>query len=78
MESRAVDQVVAQISNLPYRRASSLRAVRKFRHVGPGGRSADWKSAIQQIGNLRYVLAARRNGGRGDFVNGPGTQSAGP
>src|SRR5260370_3165699 len=47
---------VAQISNLLYRRASSLR-------IGCAlqiGRPADWKSAIQQVGNLRYFPRARR------------------
>src|SRR6266850_4479921 len=45
---------VAQVSNLPYRSASSLpgpcgcEAICVFEDV------ADWKSAIQQVGNLRY------------------------
>ena len=32
------------------------------RGVGCGGRIADWKSAIQQVGNLRYGGAARWDG----------------
>ncbi|PWU12868.1 MAG: hypothetical protein C5B50_20670 [Verrucomicrobia bacterium] len=43
--------LVAQISNLLYRSASSLQGV----CAGLIGRSADWKSAIRQVGNLRYV-----------------------
>jgi hypothetical protein len=46
---------VAQISNLLYRRASSLQALRLLARVRAIRRPADWKSAIQQIGNLRYV-----------------------
>jgi hypothetical protein len=44
---------VAQVSNLLYRSASSLQRFEK-----PNLRAvrtpADWKSAIQQVGNLRY------------------------
>src|SRR5437867_464364 len=47
--------LVAQASNLLYRRASSLRAVRTISRARRFGRSADWKSAIQQVGNLRYA-----------------------
>src|SRR5437773_10515266 len=50
---------VAQVSNLLYRRAASLRAVRVFTHSQAAGCPADWKSVIQQgsnpVGNLRYV-----------------------
>src|SRR5438876_11771202 len=53
-QNRAVDKVVAQVSNLLYRRASSLPAVRTISRTRTFGRSADWKSAIQQVGNLRY------------------------
>ena len=56
--ARAVDQVVAQVSNLLYRRASSLHAVRTISRARRFGRSADWKSAIQQVGNLRYAELA--------------------
>jgi len=49
-----VDKIVAQVSNLLYRRASSLHAVRTISRARRFGRSADWKSAIQQVGNLRY------------------------
>jgi hypothetical protein len=45
---------VAQVSNLLYRSASSLRGFRILVHVRFVGNPADWKSAIQQVGNLRY------------------------
>ena len=45
---------VAQISNLLYRRASSLQVFRVFKLVRTVENTADWKSAIQQVGNLRY------------------------
>src|SRR5947209_8977462 len=48
------DKIVAQVSNLLCRRASSLHAVRTISRARRLGRSADWKSAIQQVGNLRY------------------------
>src|SRR5438552_12721507 len=51
----AVDKVVAQVSNLLYRRASSLPAIRTISRARTFGWSADWKSAIQQVGNLRYA-----------------------
>ena len=47
--------LVAQISNLLYRRPSRLRAVRRIRRVACVGQPADWKSAIQEVGNLRYA-----------------------
>src|SRR5437773_135781 len=47
--------LVAQVSNLLYRRASSLRAVRTISRAQRFGYSPDWKSAIQQVGNLRYL-----------------------
>src|SRR5438874_8548693 len=46
------------VSNLLYRRASSLRAVRTISRAQGFGRSADWKSATQQVGNLRYAEVA--------------------
>jgi hypothetical protein len=46
-----VAEGVAQISNLLYRRFPTCRATRPRLHP------ADWKSAIQQIGNLRYKLS---------------------
>src|SRR5437867_13187665 len=52
--------LVAQVSNLLYRRASSLRAVRTVSRARRLGRSADWKSAIQQVGNLRYATGRGR------------------
>jgi len=45
---------VAQVSNLLYRRASSLHDNRMLRCSSVTGRLADRKSAIQQFGNLRY------------------------
>jgi hypothetical protein len=50
---RAVDKVVAQVSNLLYRSASSLRTVLNLQPRQRWQRSADWKSTIQ-LGNLRY------------------------
>src|SRR5207253_11094971 len=47
LSTRDVRFPVAQVSNLLYRR---LPVGRPFNVVG----SADWKSAIQQVGNLRY------------------------
>jgi len=58
---------VAQISNLLYRSASSLRVLQPLARVRVIRRIADWKSAIQQVGNLRYakqildILPARLN-----------------
>jgi hypothetical protein len=49
--------VVAQVSNLLYRSASSLRRVENPNDLRAVQTSADWKSAIQQVGNLRYVSA---------------------
>ena len=51
----ACDEFVAQISNLLYRRIPFGRAS-KFhdRQILP--RPADWKSAIQQNGILRYEI----------------------
>ena len=43
--------LVAQVSNLLYRGFPT----RRRSHVGA---SADWKSAIQQVGNLRYAKEA--------------------
>jgi hypothetical protein len=47
---------VAQICNLPYRRFSTCRPL-EF-----SSRYADYKSAIQQISNLRYELAPLSRG----------------
>src|SRR5438552_10460704 len=46
----AVDKVVAQVSNLLYRRASSLPAVRTVSRARTFGRSADWKPALRRTG----------------------------
>ena len=48
----AVSFFVARISNLPYRRFVTCGRCNLLR------RPADWKSAIQQIGNLRYAAAS--------------------
>jgi hypothetical protein len=48
--------VVAQISNLSYRRFVTCGRYELCWH------SADWKSAIQQIGNLRYDAAGAAPG----------------
>src|SRR6266853_2533127 len=53
--SSAIEKLVAQVSNLLYRRASSLRAVRDSANPRIVGHPADWKSAIRQVGNLRYA-----------------------
>ena len=45
---------VAQVSNLLYRRASSLRVVEYLTDSRLVERPADWKSTVQQVGNLRY------------------------
>ena len=71
---RAVDKVVAQVSNLLYRRASSLHAVRAISRARRFGRSADWKSAIQQVGNLMPLTFGMQDRGvqsRRDCINQP-------
>ena len=50
---------VAQISNLLYRRIPFCRARTAMRWQ-LSRRPADWKSAIRQIGNLRYLPGNRR------------------
>jgi uncharacterized protein YjeT (DUF2065 family) len=55
---RLTVKVVAQVSNLPYRSASSLRRHGTGRRLRNLARPADWKSAIQQVGNLRYGSSA--------------------
>jgi len=50
---------VAQISNLLCRRFPTCRALKDSSRAGQCERLADWKSAIQQIGNLRYEACAR-------------------
>src|SRR5687768_143809 len=49
---------VAQISNLLYRGLPACQRVEGQGVVAKDERPADWKSAIQQIGNLRYLGAA--------------------
>jgi hypothetical protein len=50
---------VAQVSNLLYRGFPTCRTPRLV------PRSADWKSAIQQVGNLRYEASTLISGGKG-------------
>jgi len=57
--ARAGNKIVAQVSNLLYRSASSLRTLRSSNDSRPLGCAADWKSAVQQVGNLRYVPTRR-------------------
>jgi hypothetical protein len=45
---------VALVSNRLYRRASSLQPFLNVDDVGKLDRFADWKSAIQPVGNQRY------------------------
>jgi len=52
---RGAGKLVAQVSNPLYRSASSLPTGQKPERPAALGCSADWKSAIQQVGNLRYV-----------------------
>jgi len=47
--------LVAQISNLLDRRFPTCRALESCERGDQCERLADWKSATQQIGNLRYV-----------------------
>src|SRR5882724_13510070 len=51
---RWLRQTVPQVSNLLYRMASSLPTLRTFGRAETFGRPAGWKSAIQQVGNLRF------------------------
>jgi hypothetical protein len=50
-------EVVAQISNLLYRGLPACQRVERRGAVAKDERFADWKSAIQQVGNLRYIGA---------------------
>src|SRR5207247_10602169 len=47
--------------NLLYRMASSLRGLRVLLRSRAAGSPADWKSAIQQVGNLRYSTSGPLN-----------------
>jgi hypothetical protein len=51
---------VAQISESAVSRVSNPQAVGTFKRFVSFPRSADWKSAIQQVGNLRYRWGALR------------------
>src|SRR5882724_7005867 len=67
---RAVDKVVAQVSNLLYRSASSLRMPRQTRRDGHGN--------VLPIGNRRYSrLETCATPNWSDFVNSPAGQSRG-
>src|SRR6266568_9007368 len=64
---RAVDKVVAQVSNLLYRSASSLRMARQSRRSGHGN--------VLPIGNRRYSrLETCATPNWSDFVNSPGLE----
>jgi hypothetical protein len=56
---------VAQICNLLYRRIAFCAASASASALDLFGRSADYKSAIRQITNLRYEAALRANICRG-------------
>src|SRR2546429_1682973 len=49
------DRAVARISKSAVSRVSNPQTLRRLQSRGTGDGSADWKSAIQQVGNLRYV-----------------------
>lgn len=53
--------IVAQVSNLLYRSASSLR------RAGSSDALADWKSATQQVGNPRYEASENQRYFRSDL-----------
>jgi len=56
--SRAVDKVVAQVSNLLYRRFPIGRTLPSTLHTGQSGHPQTGSTAIQQVGNvanLRYA-----------------------
>ncbi|MBI4327616.1 MAG: hypothetical protein HY674_20485 [Chloroflexi bacterium] len=74
--SRDVDKVVAQVSQPAVSQGFQPADAANPNTLSDFGRDADWKSAIQQVGNLRYVLAARRHGVLIDFANGPARASA--
>jgi hypothetical protein len=52
---------VAQVSNLLYRSASSLRRFENPNILRAVPMHADWKSAIQQVGNLRHAKQILEN-----------------
>jgi hypothetical protein len=73
---------VAQTSSLLYRRlpalpacatSSTRRSHFSIEHRPQSGRPADWKSAIQQVGNLRYPETAslRVNSWHPNFIRSP-------
>ncbi len=73
---------VAQISNLLDHRFPTCRALEGSSGAGKCERRADWKSAIQQIGNRRYVVcghyptAVERAGVRESAPNWPTVRHA--
>src|SRR5439155_23471441 len=71
-ECGAVDKVVAQVPNLLCRRASSLRTSRIPTRLLTLDTPPIRNRRYSRLGNLRYVLDARRCGAPGDFVNHPG------
>jgi hypothetical protein len=58
----------------PSRGGAGVVAICWQENVAQVGRSADWKSAIQQVGNLRYVM----EGTRRFHARALGTISGGP
>ena len=75
---RVVADGVAQVSQPAVSQCFQPADVSDSNARSDFGRAADWKSAIQQTGSLRYDLAARRSGALGDFVNGPDPLGASP
>ncbi len=70
--SKAVDKVVTQVSEPAVSQCFQPADAANSNARSDFERAADWKSAIQQVGNLRYDFAARRFGALTDFVNGLG------
>src|SRR5947208_8649329 len=52
------DRAVARISKSAVSRVSNPQTLRRLQSRGTGDGSADWKSAIQQVGNLRHFKGA--------------------
>jgi len=73
--SRDVDKVVAQVSQPAVSQCFQPANAMKAFPRRCWGVPADWKSAIQQVGNLRYVQVLGIRGVLPDFVNGPAPSS---
>jgi len=61
------DRAVARISKSAVSRVSNPQTLRRLQSRGTGDGSADWKSAIQQVGN-RYVQRVLNRYVRGQFL----------